>query len=158
MKRTIFQTLVVLGLGLGAGLGFTPGALAGASAGTLPGVLESYLVVQESLAADSIDGIRKPAHAIAKAVGQAGTSVDREWATQVRGAAVRLAEAKTIGEARDQFKRLSVFIVPWAAGSRPGDVEVAYCPMAGAKWLQKKGAIRNPYYGKEMLECGEKSS
>jgi hypothetical protein len=26
--------------------------------------------------------------------------------------------------------------------------------MKKAYWLQKKGDIQNPYYGKEMLECG----
>jgi len=33
-------------------------------------------------------------------------------------------------------------------------VEV-YCDMAKASWLQMDRKIRNPYYGKEMLECGE---
>jgi hypothetical protein len=31
---------------------------------------------------------------------------------------------------------------------------VAYCPMARKYWLQRGTAIRNPYYGKSMLECG----
>ena len=35
----------------------------------------------------------------------------------------------------------------------------AYCPMAfddkGAAWLQPKGTIHNPYFGSEMLVCGE---
>ncbi|MFO7973150.1 MAG: DUF3347 domain-containing protein [Candidatus Hydrogenedentota bacterium] len=35
----------------------------------------------------------------------------------------------------------------------------AHCPMAfedkGADWLQPDTAIRNPYYGSMMLECGE---
>jgi Cu(I)/Ag(I) efflux system membrane fusion protein len=33
-----------------------------------------------------------------------------------------------------------------------------YCPMAfddkGAYWLSSQSAIRNPYFGKEMLTCG----
>jgi hypothetical protein len=33
-------------------------------------------------------------------------------------------------------------------------VKVAYCPMARKYWLQNGDAIRNPYYGKDMLECG----
>ena len=28
--------------------------------------------------------------------------------------------------------------------------------MAKAKWIQKPGTLRNPYYGKSMLDCGEK--
>ncbi|HIB00655.1 MAG TPA: DUF3347 domain-containing protein, partial [Phycisphaerales bacterium] len=34
-----------------------------------------------------------------------------------------------------------------------------YCPMAfdfkGAYWLQRKDALVNPYFGAEMLKCGE---
>jgi hypothetical protein len=33
------------------------------------------------------------------------------------------------------------------------------CPMynkgKGANWLSKDNAIKNPYYGKEMLTCGK---
>ncbi len=34
-----------------------------------------------------------------------------------------------------------------------------YCPMAfnerGAYWLSDDADIKNPYFGKKMLECGE---
>jgi len=34
-----------------------------------------------------------------------------------------------------------------------------YCPMAfdfrGAYWLQRKDSLVNPYFGAEMLKCGE---
>jgi Cu(I)/Ag(I) efflux system membrane fusion protein len=34
-----------------------------------------------------------------------------------------------------------------------------YCPMAfndkGAYWLSNEAEIKNPYFGKKMLECGE---
>jgi Cu(I)/Ag(I) efflux system membrane fusion protein len=34
-----------------------------------------------------------------------------------------------------------------------------YCPMAfnekGAHWLSDDSDIKNPYFGKKMLECGE---
>lgn len=33
-----------------------------------------------------------------------------------------------------------------------------HCPMAnkgkGANWLSKENAIKNPYYGSQMLTCG----
>jgi hypothetical protein len=34
-------------------------------------------------------------------------------------------------------------------------VKLAYCPMVRGSWLQKDETIRNPYYGKGMLTCGE---
>lgn len=38
-------------------------------------------------------------------------------------------------------------------------IYIQYCPMAlndkGAHWLSSSAEIRNPYFGKKMLECGE---
>ena len=38
----------------------------------------------------------------------------------------------------------------------PKDYAVAFCPMykGGSKWVQKKGTLANPYFGKTMLTCG----
>jgi Cu(I)/Ag(I) efflux system membrane fusion protein len=40
-----------------------------------------------------------------------------------------------------------------------GPVFELYCPMAfnnkGAAWLQPDKEIRNPYFGAQMLSCGE---
>jgi len=34
-----------------------------------------------------------------------------------------------------------------------------HCPMAnggkGANWLSKENAVKNPYYGSQMLSCGK---
>jgi hypothetical protein len=34
-----------------------------------------------------------------------------------------------------------------------------FCPMAndgkGANWLSKENAVKNPYYGSQMLTCGK---
>ena len=44
--------------------------------------------------------------------------------------------------------------------SRPAEtVYYQHCPMAddgkGANWLSKESAIKNPYYGSQMLSCGK---
>ena len=36
-----------------------------------------------------------------------------------------------------------------------GTLSVAWCPMKKSHWLQCGDAIANPYYGSEMLDCGE---
>jgi hypothetical protein len=45
------------------------------------------------------------------------------------------------------------------AGLKNGGVYREYCPMAfndkGAYWLSNVSEIKNPYFGKIMLECGE---
>ena len=45
------------------------------------------------------------------------------------------------------------------AGLKNGHVYHEYCPMAfndkGAFWLSDESEIKNPYFGKKMMECGE---
>jgi hypothetical protein len=41
------------------------------------------------------------------------------------------------------------------SGAALGDeVTVAYCPMVQKYWLQKGDTIQNPFYGKQMSDCG----
>ena len=63
---------------------------------------------------------------------------------------------KDIGQLRDSFKALSSVYIANARKEEMKGLIVAECPMAKAKWIQKEGKIANPYYGKSMLECGEK--
>ncbi|MBY0518148.1 MAG: hypothetical protein K2P81_14665 [Bacteriovoracaceae bacterium] len=65
-------------------------------------------------------------------------------------------EFKEIEGLRESFKRLSDFYIKHADKKEMDQLIVAECPMAKAKWIQTKGGIRNPYYGKSMLECGQK--
>jgi len=41
---------------------------------------------------------------------------------------------------------------------KKGTIYVQHCPMAnngdGGDWLSSESKIRNPYYGKEMMDCG----
>ena len=73
-----------------------------------------------------------------------------------------LLEAEDIDAARRAFEPISNFLIAVVeANGLPEGVELikAHCPMAfdwdGAEWLQKPGPLRNPYFGAEMLECGE---
>ncbi|MBT8464911.1 MAG: DUF3347 domain-containing protein [Deltaproteobacteria bacterium] len=126
-------------------------------------ILESYLHIANSLAADSLDGVSQKAGAIAK---QAATldsgSVSGEHAahytnvpTNLKKAAQALGKANTLGDAREGFKKLSMPMAMWATMSKPKDMDVLYCSMAKASWVQKHGKVRNPYYGPKMLDCGE---
>jgi hypothetical protein len=65
-------------------------------------------------------------------------------------------EFKSIDELRTSFKKLSEVYMAHGNKKEMKDLQKASCPMAEAKWVQKKGDLRNPYYGKSMLECGEK--
>ncbi|MCM2279515.1 MAG: DUF3347 domain-containing protein [Oligoflexia bacterium] len=114
-----------------------------------PDLLAPYLTIQETLAKDSVEGVAEAARALEKA------SSSAPGAKEIATAARTLAHAKTLADARNGFKQLSAPMTAWAATAKPAEVQTVYCSMAKAKWLQKKGAIRNPYYGTGMLECGE---
>ncbi len=61
---------------------------------------------------------------------------------------------KDIKELRESFKALSEIYIKNGEAIKDKSIVVAKCPMAKARWLQKKGDVANPYYGKEMLQCG----
>ena len=67
------------------------------------------------------------------------------------------AQVADLRAAREAFGGLSDALIAFvrsADGAFPDGVNAAYCPMARKSWLQRGSAIRNPYYGKAMGECG----
>lgn len=111
-------------------------------------ILSLYTQIQEKLASDSLDGIKEASIEISKLTSD----------SKVSNASKQLADSQNINAARKSFKALSKPIVKWVEKTKPQDLEIVYCPMAGAKWVQKKGDVKNPYMGKQMLECGKKAS
>jgi len=151
-----------LALGLAVVLGFlvnTPARAAGEPALMEPvkSVIDNYLNIQTNLAADSIKGLSEHAAAISKAVsGDSMKMLPADMAKQ----ADALAQAKDIKAAREAFKPLSASLVKYLSDHKAGKgtYHEAFCPMANASWLQVGKDIKNPYYGKEMLDCGELKS
>jgi hypothetical protein len=115
-------------------------------------VIDPYLSADAALASDRIEGVLTNAVDISAAARVLGPS-----ARAIDAAAVQLASAKDVGEARQHFGTLSEAIDSYMANQHlvpPAGVRVAFCPMAMRPWLQRDGAIRNPYYGSQMLTCG----
>lgn len=74
--------------------------------------------------------------------------------------AEHIAETKDAGHQRDHFTTLSKNMYALIKAAKPAEkVYYQNCPMynegKGANWLSKESAIKNPYYGKEMLTCGK---
>lgn len=81
------------------------------------------------------------------------TALSRESTGDLQLKAQVAASAADIGAMRDSFKELSAM----ASGMQlPPEYAVAFCPMfkGGAKWVQKKETLANPYFGKTMQTCG----
>ena len=126
-------------------------------------ILDSYLKVAKALSGDSIEGVPVLAKSIAAQTPKLdSSSVTGEHAahykdvpTNLQKAAQALSQAKTLDEARASFKKLSMPMAMWVTMSKPKDIDVIYCSMAKGSWVQKRGKVRNPYFGAEMLDCGE---
>lgn len=69
------------------------------------------------------------------------------------------ANAAKVDHQREHFANLSKNMYELIKVSKPKDaVYYQHCPMynngKGANWLSKESAIKNPYYGSQMLTCG----
>jgi len=114
-------------------------------------VVKPYLLLQTSLAGDSLDGVPAAAGGLARAAQSLGAGAE----AIVRGAEA-IAQADDLTAARAAFGELSDAVLAYVSttGAELGSLHVAYCPMADRSWLQEGGEIRNPYYGSSMLTCG----
>lgn len=140
-----------MGLLVAVGVLIVGGSVAASE--SLKAIVESYVTIQEQLAADKIDGVKAPARAIAAraaAMGQDGVAIAL--------AATNLESASNINAAREAFGALTEAVIK--AGNAEGwkdvkGVRLAFCPMVKQSWLQTSDKIKNPYYGNSMLTCGE---
>ncbi len=132
-------------------------------------VLDAYLKVHESLAADDAFEAGKAF----RRLGEQAAGFDPQAPEQAREVFITLRD-KLAGEARaaarhrelDALRRaMSAVTKPMVTMlvrfGNPTDaaVRMAHCPMAfdgkGAHWLQRAEVIENPYFGAEMFSCGE---
>jgi hypothetical protein len=115
-------------------------------------LLDAYLKIGTTLAGDKTDGVPAAAKDIAaeaKKLGAPGAAT--------LAAAEKVAAAADLKATRLAFGDLSDAVIA-LAGNGPtasGGAKRAYCPMVKKYWLQKGEKIENPYYGSQMLRCGE---
>ncbi len=114
--------------------------------------LATYIAIQETLAADSLEGVTAHAEKLATDL----DSIDPAAAQAAR----EIAQTAAIQDARRHFETISNTLIASLRNDgipNEGYFE-AHCPMAfnnrGASWIQTNNTINNPYYGAEMLRCG----
>lgn len=71
-----------------------------------------------------------------------------------------IADTKDVKHQRDHFNTLSKNMYSLIKVSKSATpTYYQFCPMAndgkGANWLSKENAVKNPYYGSQMLTCGK---
>ena len=117
----------------------------------------AYLKLAESLAGDRTapDLVADLARQ-AELLGRSGPAAVRAPAASI-ASAVESVAGKPIESQRETFKLISAKVIDLLKASPPGGdlIYLVHCPMAKADWIQSDKAIRNPYYGKDMLDCGQ---
>ena len=116
-------------------------------------IVDPYLKIQAALAEDRVDDVKANAGNIATAATALGAP-----AMKIDTAALQLASAAELDDAREKFGVLSEAIVTYMDGLHlvpPEGVRKAYCPMVNKPWLQEGSTLANPYYGTSMATCGE---
>jgi hypothetical protein len=128
----------------------------------------AYLLMQTALVNNKTSEAAVHAKSISQLIGSfdiTDLSLDQKQAYEAHAAkiqelAISIANTKDIKSQRSSFSPFSnqMYELIMAFGNDQ-PVYQAHCPMAfdgkGASWLSDKTEIRNPYYGDEMLECGE---
>jgi hypothetical protein len=125
-------------------------------------ILDNYLIIQQKLKGDTLDGVQPVAVEIATLSEQV-KSLDKAHALHsitagITGSAPELLSGD-IETTREGFKKLSRTLTDYVKradpdASRKRGLKIFYCPMVKEEWIQKGEAVENPYYGKVMLKCG----
>ncbi len=141
-------------------------SLAGEAGQHLETLYAAYFAVQQALAAD-----KTPPPAAAQLLHQAASQLQgsvtltESSAKLVQEIAARSEHLHHLDLAgvRREFKPISHAVVSLATQVRNEGAQKPYthfyCPMVpggGGDWLQPGGELLNPYFGSEMLRCGEK--
>lgn len=138
----------------------------------LGALLQPYFLVQSALANDDLAAIREGANTARNVLSSISAeslpeSMKTQWTGTDRLALVtaldQLNPSADLNGVRAGFKTLSdALIAVLRAYGMPsgGTAYVIHCPMAfdseGADWLQQQPApVMNPYFGSEMLNCGD---
>lgn len=127
-------------------------------------IVESYLVLQKKLSADSIEGVRPLTVTIATLAEQVKTEdtdhILKATTTTLTAVAPELlsSDIKTV---RKGFKKLSSALTAYVKsadrqGAKEKGLKIFYCPMVKVEWMQTADAVENPFFGSKMPKCGSK--
>lgn len=140
--------------------------VAGPAGQKLEELYSAYFQVQQALASDKL-----PAESAAQALHTTAKELaDDAELGEVAGELLKQISAHSehlhhldLKKARQEFKPISHAVVTLATQVRSAAAQNSFthffCPMVpggGGDWLQPGGNLLNPYFGSEMLRCGDK--
>jgi hypothetical protein len=121
-------------------------------------LFENYLALQTALASDNLQDAARAAKQMQTSVPQKGKDEKMtDQLSKVSLLAGNISAAKDLEQARKTFGEMSVLMIALKPESGV-KVSEYFCPMVKKSWLQKGDKVQNPYFGKQMIGCGEKKS
>lgn len=128
-----------------------------------------YLKLKDALVADNLEDAKKAAVSMQNNLSKVNMNLftgeshniwmkfSREFKNNMQHA----PHFSNIEELREAFRLVSISLIEMSNIFKPYSktLYVQHCPMAdnnkGADWLSSEKEIKNPYFGKSMLTCGE---
>jgi dimeric dUTPase (all-alpha-NTP-PPase superfamily) len=128
-------------------------------------LIKAYLGMKDALATDNSKAANAQAKLFTAAIKEAGATTMTEaqktawtkYSEKLRFNGDHISESTDIAHQREHFTLLSNDFYGLIKNMKTNDITLyrQYCPMKKAYWLSASDKISNPYYGKEMDECGE---
>lgn len=118
-------------------------------------IYDKYVVLKDALVASDYESSKTAASALQEDLSA------HEGCENTGLIAKKIAESKDLATQRKEFTYLSSDVIAMFnhVTLKKGPIYVQHCPMAnkgeGGYWLSSEKKIQNPYYGDEMMECGE---
>ena len=127
-------------------------------------VFKSYLDIKNALAADNSKAANDAAKKFTAALKEVTADqmdvkqkeVWQKYGEKLRYDGDHISESTEIAHQREHFGSLSANMYAVLKAFKNNDITLyqQYCPMAKKTWLSESSTIKNPYYGKQMSECG----
>jgi|SRR5581483_5410147 len=127
-------------------------------------VFKSYLDIKNALAADNSKAANDAAKKFTAALKEVPADqmdakqkeVWQKYGEKLLYDGDHISESTEIAHQREHFGNLSANMYAVLKAFKNNDITLyqQYCPMKKKTWLSESATIKNPYYGKEMPECG----
>jgi len=146
-----------------------PAAISRKAKEALQPLYAEYLNFKDALVADNLAEAQKAAGEMQTALAKIKMSVFAgeshnswmEYSSELKNALQHVPHYTTIEEVRTAFLKASEAMIALTRALNPFNrfLYIQHCPMAngnkGADWISLDKEIKNPYFGKAMLNCGE---
>lgn len=132
-------------------------------------IYTDYLTFKDFLTADNIADAKKAAVTMQDNLSKVNMNLFKgeshtvwmKLSSNLKNTLQHVPHLSNIEEVREKFLQISITMIEITNTFNPSDktLYIQYCPMAndnkGADWLSAEKEVKNPYFGKSMLKCGE---